>query len=31
MPQRRIRVLQFGDLYLSQDGRELRHGRLFPF
>jgi len=31
VPQRRIRVLQFGDLHLSQDGRELRHSRLCLF
>ena len=31
LPQQRIRVLQFGDLHLSRDGRELRHGRLCPF
>lgn len=29
--QGRIRVLQFGDLHLSRDGRGLRHGRWCPF
>lgn len=30
-PKRRIRIVQFGDLYLDRDGHELHHGRLGHF
>ncbi len=31
VPRRRIRILQFGDIYLDHEGRELHHGRLGHF
>lgn len=31
VPKRRIRIVQFGDMYLDREGRELRLGRLGQF
>jgi len=31
LPKRRIRIVQFGDLYLDRDGQELHHGRVGHF
>jgi len=31
VPKRRIRIVQFGDIYLDREGRELHHGRLGHF
>lgn len=31
VPKNRIRIVQFGDLYLDRSGHELRHGRLGHF